>query len=85
MLSAKGLGITLAIFWAVCVGWFVLMSLLGIGNVPFDFIDQMYLGWLEPTVGGLFLGMGLAVVDGLVAGLIFAWIYNAIIKSKCSC
>jgi len=54
--------------------------MLGIGNTPFDLIDQFYLGWLTPTIGGLILGIILAFIDGLIFGLLFGWVYNKISK-----
>jgi len=80
MLNVKGLGITCGIFWAITACWCVLMSMFGIGNVPFDLLDQFYLGWLSPTIGGLILGIVLAFVDGLIFGFLFGWVYNKISK-----
>ena len=75
--SVKGVAITLGIFWAVCMFWAVLMQIVGVGSIPFDFADQFYLGWLSPTIlGGLVLGTVLAFIDGMIVGAICAWIYN---------
>jgi hypothetical protein len=79
-LNVKGFAFAGGILCALWVAWSVVLSITGIGQVPFDFIDQMYLGWLTPTIGGAVLGAAFGFVDGFVAGAIFAWLYNLIAK-----
>jgi hypothetical protein len=79
-LSVKGVGIVFGIMWSLFVFWAILMELVGIGSTPYNFMDQMYLGWLAPTVGGAILGLVFGFCDGLISGAIFAWLYNKIVK-----
>lgn len=79
-LSVKGMGFAVAIIWAAWVGWAVLMMLLGVGSVPYDFMNHMYLNLILPSYLGIAIGVGIALVDGFIAGAIFAWIYNRFVK-----
>lgn len=79
-LNVKSFAIVCGIFCAVWVFWSVLIDLVGIGSTPFNFVDQIYFGWLSPTIGGAVLGAALGFVDGLIGGAIFAWLYNVIAK-----
>ncbi len=67
-MSIKGLSLSLGIFWSIAVFWCILMELVGTGSTPFNFVDQFYLGWLSPTIGGLTLGTVIAFIDGAVMG-----------------
>ena len=75
-LSIKGLAIGCGIFAAIGVFWCILMKLIGVGSVPFEFVTQFYLGLISPTIGGLILATVIAFIDGCILGAIFAWIYN---------
>lgn len=77
-LSVKAFAFASGILCAIWIAWAILMSVFGLGQTPFDFFDQMYLGWLTPTVGGAVLGAAIGFVDGFIAGAIFAWLYNLI-------
>lgn len=79
-LNVKAFGIVAGVMWAVWVFWCVLMQIVGIGSATYEFVDTMYLGWLEPTIGGLILGVVIGLVDGFVFGAVFAWLYNKIAK-----
>lgn len=68
------------ILWGIWVFWCVLMQLVGVGSIPYNFVDQVYLGWLSPSIGGAILGLAIGFADGFVACAIFAWIYNKIAK-----
>lgn len=80
MLNVKSFGITCGIFWAVISVWATLLSIWGKGTMPFEWLDQFYLGWLLPTYAGLVLNAAITFVDGLVFGLLFALVYNKIAK-----
>lgn len=79
-LNVKAIGILGGVFWALWVAWCVLMELVGIGSTPYNFVDEMYLGWLAPNIGGLFAGIAFGFLDGLIAGALFAWLYNKFVK-----
>lgn len=80
MLNVRAFGITFGIFWAVVAAWATLLGVLGKGMIPFDWLDQFYLGLLVPTYAGIVLNVAVAFIDGLVFGLLFALVYNKIAK-----
>lgn len=80
-LNMLGFGLAAAILYTVCVIWAFIMALAGVSMAPYEVINGFYLGWLSPTVGGLILGAVFAFVDGFIAALIFAWLYNRISKA----
>ncbi|HPQ81358.1 MAG TPA: hypothetical protein PLZ86_06495 [bacterium] len=82
MLNIKAFGLAGGIMWAVVGAWATIMALVGVGSAPFDLIDQFYLGWMMPSYPGIALNVVLCFVDGLIAGMIFAWLYNRFAKPK---
>lgn len=76
-LNAKALGLAIGIVWGLSVflatAWIVFFGgprdvLAGIG--------AFYIGY-EVSWSGAVVGLGYGFVDGLVGGLVLAWIYNA--------
>ena len=82
MLNIKAFGLACGIMWAIVGAWATLISLWGIGTAPFDVLDHLYFGWMVPTYPGLVLNIVLTFVDGLIAGAIFAWLYNRFAQPK---
>ena len=79
MISAKALALTAGILWAACV------FLVGIGNliwpsygVAFLEIPRSIYPGFASTTGflGVVVGSLYALVDGAIAGAVFAWLYN---------
>jgi hypothetical protein len=66
------LGITLALLTFV-VG--ITAGLFGWGVVLVQVLSNLFLGY-EPSFVGAIVGAVWAFVDGLIAGVIFAWLYN---------
>jgi hypothetical protein len=79
-LNIKAFGLSAAILYTVGVIWAFVMAMTGTSSVPLELINGFYFGLLSPSIGGLLLGTVIAFVDGLVAALIFAWLYNKIAK-----
>lgn len=80
-LSVKAAMFSAGVLWGGC------MLLLGILNLlapPYgsDFlhlIESVYPGYhAAGTLGDALVGAGYGLVDGAVAGLVLAWLYNAI-------
>ncbi|MFC2169503.1 hypothetical protein ACFLRM_02970 [Acidobacteriota bacterium] len=79
-------GLAAGIVWALCV------FLTGLGNlfsssygVGFlKVIESLYPGYHfgQWGFGGVLVAAGYAVVDGLVVGLVFAWLYNLFFRGK---
>jgi len=79
-------GLTLGILWAAIVlGMGIAASASGLsyGSEFVDAIGTMYIGYGATFVGSI-IGAIWAFVDGLIAGLLFAWLYN-LFCSLCSC
>ncbi len=77
-ISVKGFAITFAAFWTFFVSACIWVAILGIGDTPFNFVDQLYLGLLRPTFFGFLYGGLFAVIDGLIGGALMALLYNKI-------
>jgi hypothetical protein len=80
-LNILGFGLSAAILYTLGVIWVFIMAMTGVSMAPYEVINGFYLGWLAPTAGGLILGAVFAFVDGFIAALIFAWLYNKISKA----
>lgn len=74
-LSVKGLSLALGISWSVCIlltGW---ASMFGWGSGLVEVMSSIYIGYEAGFVGGL-IGAAWGFVDGAVAGLFIALLYN---------
>jgi len=78
-LSLKGLALAAGIMWGGCV------LLVGLGNLMWpaygtallDLARSIYPGYAQTTgLWGVIVGTGYAFVDGVIGGLLFAWLYN---------
>ena len=77
-LNIRAFALAGAIMWgsAVLLGtWWIIMLDGPQEGVPF--LGSIYRGYMITPVGSL-IGMVWAVVDGLIGGAIFAWIYNKV-------
>ena len=76
-LNAKALGLALGILWGLSVflatAWIVLT---GAPGETLAKVGAFYIGY-EVSWTGAAVGLGYGFVDGLVGGLLLAWIYNA--------
>lgn len=75
-LNVKAFALTFAIVWGAALfmatWWIILLD--GSSDGP-TAIGSLYRGYsITPT--GSFIGLVWALVDGLIGGAIFAWIYN---------
>jgi hypothetical protein len=81
-LNVKAFAFTCALLWGLglfVLTWWVILfdGVTGEATV----IARVYRGYSISPVGSL-IGLGYALVDGLICGAIFAWLYNLIAKSK---
>jgi hypothetical protein len=82
-LSVKAMALAGAIFWAGAIfltTWWLI--LLGQGGVNIIF-TKVYPGYCVSPLGSL-VGLVWAFVDGLIMGLIFAWLYNLFVPKAAS-
>lgn len=76
--------LTCGILWAVA---FLLMGLAnqiwpGYGADALALMDAVYPGYAPGGFGSVIVGTLYALVDGLIAGAIFAWLYNRLLGQK---
>ncbi len=77
-LNVKAFALSFAIWWGVGIfllTWWII-AFGGPGTDP-TFIGRVYIGY-EVTPLGSAIGLAWGFVDGLIAGAIFAWLYNLI-------
>lgn len=75
-LDAKRFGLALGLtcaLGALLLG--VLAHYFGWGSLMVELIGTVYLGY-DTTLPGTFIGAGWALIDGFVAGWLFAYFYN---------
>ena len=78
-LNIKAFCLTAGILWAVVVFLVGVANLMwsGYGGVFLQVIASIYPGYdASPSIGAVIVGTLYALVDGLVLGLVFAWVYN---------
>lgn len=75
-LNIKAMALTVGILWGLAL--FVLTWWIIIFDGPSTegtFISSIYRGYTITALGSL-IGLAWALVDGLICGAIFAWVYN---------
>jgi hypothetical protein len=80
-LSLKGFALAFGITWASGVLGLGLLSMVGWGMKFVDVVGSVYLGY-SSTALGVLIGTLWALIDGAIAGAIFACLYNLLTKSK---
>ena len=79
-LSVKGMGLAIAVTWAfanLVAGW---TAMFGWGGKYVDVMSSIYIGYAPTWVGGL-IGGAWAFFDGMICGILFAFVYNKVAKS----
>lgn len=77
-LNVKAFALTCGIIWGVGLFLFTwwIIAISGATGEP-TFIGRVYLGYSISPLGSI-IGLVWASIDGLIAGAIFAWLYNRI-------
>ena len=78
-LNIKAFCLTTGILWAVAVFLVGVANLMwsGYGGAFLQVIASIYPGYdASRSIGAVIVGTLYALVDGLVLGLVFAWVYN---------
>ena len=82
-LSLKALTLAAGILWALTVFLVGFLNFLwpSYGKAFLDVVSSVYPGYkVVGTFGSVIVGSLYALVDGLVGGAIFAWLYNCFAK-----
>ena len=77
-LNVKAFALTIGLVWAVALFLIILANLIWCeyGVALLDVVDSIYPGYHRGTTVGLIVGPLYGFVDAVVAGWIFAWLYN---------
>ena len=77
-MSIRTLGLTLGIFWGASM-FFLAWWMMFTGNAegPITLLERIYIGYSFTPMGSV-IGAVWGFVDGGIAGIIFAWLYNLI-------
>lgn len=75
-LNVKAMGLAFGILWSVeVIALGLLAAFAGWGTPWVDFIGFLYIGY-KPTLLGSLIGGVWALVDGAIAGVLVAFVYN---------
>ena len=79
-LNVKCFGLTCGLVWGLglfAITWWIIAFEGATGEVPF--LGRLYRGYMI-TPRGSFIGLVWALADGFIGGIIFAWLYNFLVK-----
>ena len=80
MFNIRALALTCGIFWSVSVLLFALLAMqTGLAITFVNMLSEVYLGY-APTFQGALIGFVWGLLDGLICGAIFGWLYNALAR-----
>lgn len=77
-LNVKGFALSLGLFWGfglLFITWWIIFFEGASGNITL--IGKIYRGYNLSLTGSL-IGFLWALIDGLIGGAIFAWLYNTL-------
>ncbi len=82
-LSVKALALSFGIIWAAAVFLVGIANLIwpSYGTTFLQFAASVYPGYEVGGFGSVIVGTLYALLDGLVAGAILAWLYNTLLGS----
>lgn len=73
------LGIAIGVLWAIYAFFAGIFAMFGWGEALVATLASFYVGYGASIVGAI-IGAIWAFIDGFVAGVIIAWIYNLVAK-----
>lgn len=76
-LQPLALGVAFGVLWALYVGFLGLIAMFGWGTGMVAALASLYLGY-GPSIPGALIGALWAFLDGMVAGIVIAWVYNRV-------
>lgn len=78
-LSPNALGIAMGVLWAAYVFFCGITAMFGWGIALVHTISSLYIGY-KPSILGAFIGSIWGFIDGYIAGVLIAWLYNRVAK-----
>ena len=80
-LNVRAFALTFAVWWGVGIflGTWWVIAISGVTGEP-TFLARVYFGYEISPLGSI-IGLAWGAIDGLIAGAIFAWLYNIIATS----
>lgn len=80
--DVRAMGLSLGLLWGGgCFFLGILAMSINLGNEAVSVLGSIYLGF-EPTWIGSVIGAFWGFLDGAIGGIIFAWLYNKLLKEK---
>lgn len=73
------LGVAIGVLWAIYVAGLAIVAMFDWGTGLVAPLASLYIGF-GASIAGAIIGAIWAFFDGFVAGVIIAWIYNAVAK-----
>ena len=73
------LGVAIGILWAAYVGFLAIIAMFDWGTALVASLASLYLGYGASIVGAI-IGAVWAFIDGFIAGVVIAWVYNIVAK-----
>ena len=85
-LSVKALALSAGILWGAAVFLVGIGHLIwpGYGTAMLELAASVYPGYSVGGFGSVIIGTLYAMVDGAIAGAVFAWLYNALLGGRTS-
>lgn len=77
--SMNALGVAIGVLWAAYVFLCGIIAIFGWGAALVDALSSLYIGY-SASIAGAFIGAVWAFIDGYIAGVVIAWIYNRLAK-----
>lgn len=78
-LAPNALGVAIGVLWAACIFICGIIAIFGWGVALVGAFSSLYIGY-GPTVLGAVIGAIWAFIDGYIAGVVIAWLYNKLAK-----
>ncbi len=73
------LGVAIGVLWAFYVSCLAIVAMFGWGTALVESLASLYIGYEASLIGAL-IGAVWAFVDGFIAGVVIAWVYNVVAK-----
>ncbi len=77
--SPNALGVAIGVLWAIYVLFCGIAAMFGWGVALVEALSSLYIGY-GPSVSGALIGAVWGFIDGYIAGVVIAWIYNSLAK-----